>query len=314
MSQPYDEKPPMPQGQQPTPQGQPQPSQPTPPSGGQQPFGAPPPMPPGPPQQQPVAGNPYAQPVQGGQPQGYGYGDGRPSPYGNAQPPSYGSGGQAPPHGPYGIPGAGAGGFPPPGPPAPRKRTGLIAVAAVLAVVVLGGGIWFAVGQGDDSGSDDAKSPTSVGTPSATGSGPGSDGSAGESPEATDPAEEPSVSPPARSDNPLVPQPTGTGLQAVWKMPDSTMLGLGEAYTDEPARINAILSIRDGLECKGRWQEDESGDFLEMALLCEEDGVRVASKDRVGDLRQNGDTLTVTWKKGATGTDTFERFSDMDAG
>ncbi|MFD5198577.1 hypothetical protein ACFWM7_00100 [Streptomyces sp. NPDC058375] len=333
MSQPYDEQPP-------TPQGQPQPSQPAPPSGRQQPFGTPPPMPPGPPQpghgppeqgqqpvagpgqQQPVAGNPYAQPVQGGQPQGYGYGGAQPSPYGNEQPSPYGNGGQAPPHGPhgpYGFPGAGAGagGFPPqPGPPAPRKKTALIAVAAVLAVAVVGGGVWFAVSQGDDSGGDDAKSPTSVGTPSATGS--GTDGSAGESPEATDPstdpAGEPSVSPPARSDNPLVPQPTGTGLQAVWKMPDSTMLGLGEAYTDEPARINAILSIRDGLECKGRWQEDESGDFLEMALLCEEDGVRVASKDRVGNLRQNGDTLTVTWKKGATGTDTFERFSDMDAG
>ncbi|MFJ3998939.1 hypothetical protein [Streptomyces parvus] len=281
MSQPYDEQPPMPQGQQP--------------------FGAPPPMPPvppGPPQpgygapQQPVAGNPYAQP------QGYGHGGGQPSPYGTP----------------------GNGGFPPPQPgtPAPRKRTGLIAIAAVLAVAVIGGGVWFAVGRGSDSGSDDAKSPTSVGNPGATGSA----GSTGETPEATDPttapsdepSDEPSASPPARSDNPLVPQPTGTGLQAVWKGSDSTMLGLGEAYPDEPARINAILSLRDGLECKGRWQEDESGDFLEMALLCEQDGVRVANKDRVGNLRQNGDTLTVTWKKGATGTDTFERFSDMNAG
>ncbi|MFE3368119.1 hypothetical protein ACFXOK_00715 [Streptomyces sp. NPDC059173] len=301
MSQPYDEKPPVPQGQQP--------------------FGAPPPMPPGPPMQpgppgpaqpgygapqQPVAGNPYAKPVQGAQPQGYGYG-----------------GGQEQPHGPYGIPGTsgppggfGPGGFPPPQPgtPAPRKRTGLIAIAAVLAVAVIGGGVWFAVGRGSDSGSDDAKSPTSVGTPGATGSA----GSTGETPEATDPttapSDEPTASRPARSDNPLVPQPTGTGLQAVWKMPDSTMLGLGEAYTDEPARINAILTIRDGLECEGRWQGDESGDFLEMALLCEQDGVRVASKDRVGNLRQDGDTLTVTWKKGATGTDTFERFSDMNPG
>ncbi|NEB40688.1 hypothetical protein G3I54_27885 [Streptomyces sp. SID14515] len=316
MSQPYDEQqPPTPSGAQPP-----------------QPFGAPPPPPlppqpgygpqqPGPQQpgpgsgqqpaagtghQQPVAGNPYAQPVQDAPPQGYGYGGAQPAPYGSGQ--AYGSG--QPPHGPYGTPGAG--GFPPPlpGPPPPRKKAGLIAVAAVLAVAVIGGGVWFAVDR--DSGGDEAKSPTTVGTPSAS----GADGSTGESPEATDPtadpAEEPSVSPPARSDNPLVPQPTGTGLQAVWKMPDSTMLGLGEAYTDEPARINAIYSVRDGMECKGRWQEDESGDFLEMALLCEEDGVRVKSKDRVGNLRQNGDTLTVTWKKGATGTDTFERFSDMN--
>ncbi|RPK93675.1 hypothetical protein EES46_05340 [Streptomyces sp. ADI98-10] len=335
MSQPYDEQPPTPSGAQPPqpfdappppplpPQpgyGPPQPGQPQPgPGSGQQP---------GPGSgQQPVAGNPYAQPVQDAPPQGYGYGA-QPTPYGSGQAPHdpYGSGqaqhdpygsGQAygsgqPPHGPYGTPGAG--GFPPPqpGPPAPRKRTALVAVAAVLAVAVIGGGVWFAVGRGSDSGSDDAKSPTTVGTPSAS----GADGSTGESPEVTDPttdpAGEPSASPPARSDNPFVPQPTGTGLQAVWKMPDSTMLGLGEAYTDEPTRINAIFSIRDGLECKGRWQEDESGDFLEMALLCEEDGVRVKSKDRVGNLRQNGDTLTVTWKKGATGTDTFERFSDMD--
>lgn len=280
MSQPYDEKPPMPQGQPPVPRGQ-------------QPFGAPPPVPPvppGPPQtgygvpQQPVAGNPYAQPVQGAQPQGYGYGGGQPTPYGSAQP----------------------------GTPAPRKRTGLIAVAAVLAVAVIGGGIWFAVDRGSDSGSDDAKSPTSVGTPGAT----GSDGGAGESPEATDPtadpAEEPSASPPARSDNPLVPEPTGTGLQAVWKRSDSTMLALGDEYADEPTRINAVLTDGDGFECKGRWQEDESGDFLEVALLCEQDGARVMSKDRVGNLRQNGDTLTVTWKKGASGTDTFERFQDMD--
>ncbi|EFE76548.1 hypothetical protein SSIG_04117 [Streptomyces filamentosus NRRL 11379] len=278
VSQPYDEQPPVPQGQQP--------------------FGAPPPMPPvppGPPQsgygvpRQPVAGNPYAQPAQGAQPQAYGHGGGQPPPYGTP----------------------GNGGFPPPQPgtPAPRKRTGLIAIAAVLAVAVIGGGVWFAVGRGSDSGSDDAKSPTSVGTPGATGSA----GSTGETPEATDPttdpSDEPTASPPARSDNPLVPQPTGTGLQAVWKGSDSTMLVLGDEYADQPTRVNAVFTDSDGFECKGRWQKDESGDFLEVALLCEQDGVRAMSKDRVGNLRQNGDTLAVTWKKGA---DTFERFQDMD--
>ncbi|MCF3171557.1 hypothetical protein IPZ64_32435, partial [Streptomyces violaceoruber] len=192
--------------------------------------------------------------------------------------------------------------------PAPRKKTGLVVVAAVLALAVVGGGIWFAVGRGSDEGNDTAKPPAPVAAPSESGP--------GESPEPADPTvdpeDEPSASPPARSDNPFVPRPTGTGLQAVWKLPDSTMLGLGDEYADQPARINAILSFRGGLECKGRWQEDESGGFLEMALLCEEDGVRVTSKDRVGNLRQNGDKLTVTWKKGATGTDTFERFGDMN--
>ncbi|MFJ6883862.1 hypothetical protein ACIQRC_03370 [Streptomyces californicus] len=301
---------------------------------------------------QPVAGNPYAQPVQDAPPQGYGYGTAQPGPhggpqsgpygaaqsgpyggpqsgpYGGPQPGPYGTAQTAPhgadpqdqPPGPYGSPGPpGApgpyaspapGGFPPPqpGPPAPRKKTGLVVVAAVLALAVVGGGIWFAVGRGNDDASDTAKPPAPVAAPSESGP--------GESPEPADPTadpeDEPSASPPARSDNPFVPRPTGTGLQAVWKLPDSTMLGLGDEFADQPARINAILSFRGGLECKGRWQEDESGGFLEMALLCEEDGVRVKSKDRVGNLRQNGDKLTVTWKKGATGTDTFERFGDMN--
>lgn len=353
MSQPFDQPPP------PTPQGPP------PQPGGQQPHGTPPPMPPVPPRpagpgygspqqqgqqgqqgQQPVAGNPYAQPVQDAPPQGYGYGAAQPGPYGGPQPGPYDTAQTAPhgagpqdqppgayanpgpygspgPHGnpgPYGTPGPprppgpyaspAPGGFPPPqpGPPAPRKKAGLVVVAAVLALAVVGGGIWFAVGRGSDEGSDTAKPPAPVAAPSESGP--------GESPEPADPTadpeDEPSASPPARSDNPFVPRPTGTGLQAVWKLPDSTMLGLGDEYADQPARINAILSFRGGLECKGRWQEDESGGFLEMALLCEEDGVRVTSKDRVGNLRQNGDKLTVTWKKGATGTDTFERFGDMD--
>ncbi|MEL5959165.1 hypothetical protein AADR41_31155, partial [Streptomyces sp. CLV115] len=35
--------------------------------------------------------------------------------------------------------------------------------------------------------------------------------------------------------------------------------------------------------------------------MCQQDGVRVANKDRAGNLSQNGDTLTVKWNKGATG-------------
>lgn len=110
----------------------------------------------------------------------------------------------------------------------------------------------------------------------------------------------------------MAPTPTGTGLQAVWRTSGSTMLGLGEEYLDEPARINAVLTTADGLDCEGRWQKDESGDFLEMALLCKEDGVRVKSKDRIGNLEQTGDTLSVEWKKGATGTETFERARDLE--
>ncbi|WP_234433219.1 hypothetical protein [Streptomyces sp. NRRL WC-3549] len=121
------------------------------------------------------------------------------------------------------------------------------------------------------------------------------------------------VQPPADEtpSNPAVPSPTGTGLQAVWRAPDSTMLALGDAYLDEPRRVNAILSDGDGFECKGRWQTDDLGDLV-VALLCEQDGTKVEGKDRLGEIERNGDTLTVTWKKGTTGTESFERFRDMD--
>ncbi|MEU9763698.1 hypothetical protein ACFYYY_17570 [Streptomyces sp. NPDC001834] len=179
----------------------------------------------------------------------------------------------------------------------------------MVAVAVVAGGVWFAVGRGDDAptvAKESQESQESQEGPSASPSGPS-------------PGNEqlPTVRPPSEGSqtpdrNPYVPEPTGTGLQAVWKGPDSVMLALGDAYVDEPARVNAILSDGDGFECKGRWQKDESGDFLEVALLCRQDGARVEDKDRVGNLSQNGDTLTVKWNKGATGSETFTRFRDMD--
>jgi hypothetical protein len=265
MSQPPGEQPqqPWPSPQQPL--GAPSPP-PVPPAASSQPdYGQPQVPPPG----RPAAGNPYAQPA---------------SPYG----------GYPPPHGP--LPG-GPGQTPGPG----KRRTGLIVTAAAVALVVVAGGVWFAVGQGgDDTEPSAGKVSPSASVPSASPSDP--------SPTAPPPLQEPEA-----PDDPLVPEPTGTGLQAVWKASDSMMLAIGEAYPDEPARINAILSDGSGLECKGRWQKDESGGFPEVALLCEQDGVRVADQDRAGSLSQNGDTLTVRWNKGATGSESFERFRDMDA-
>ncbi|QEU76554.1 hypothetical protein CP967_14750 [Streptomyces nitrosporeus] len=210
---------------------------------------------------------------------------------------------QPPPPSPYGA-------YPPSPPPTPpqgpgKGRKGLIAGAVVVALAVIGGGAWFVVGQGDD----DPGAPAAKGGPSASAS---ASPSAPDEPDAS--GETSGVQPPPEEtpSDPVLPSPTGTGLQAVWRASDSTMLALGDAYTDEPTRINAVLSDGAGLECKGRWQKDESGDFLEMALLCEQDGVRVPADDRVGNLRQEGDTLSVEWKKGATGTESYERFRDMD--
>ncbi|WP_329117276.1 hypothetical protein [Streptomyces sp. NBC_01465] len=121
---PYGQQPPQqpgPYGGQP-PQGQPNPYGQQPPQPG---YGYPQQAPQGvPPQQQPQPG--YGYPQQG-QPQ---------APYG--QQPQYG---QQPPYGQV-----------PPPPEAPKKKTGLIITAAIVAVAVIGGGVYFLT-KGDSGSS-----------------------------------------------------------------------------------------------------------------------------------------------------------------
>jgi len=172
----------------------------------------------------------------------------------------------------------------------------------VVALAVVGSGVWFALGRsGDDDAAAVAKESPSASAPDA--------GPSHESLPTDQPSPEASPSP---ERNPDLPQPTGTGLQAVWKGPSSVMLALGEPYVDEPTRINAVFVDGAGLECKGRWQKDRSSGALKTALLCSQDGTRVENKDRLAYRDQNGDTLTVKWAKGATGEEEFTRFRDMD--
>ncbi|MEV6858586.1 hypothetical protein ACIF6I_10770 [Streptomyces microflavus] len=136
---PYGGQPPQgqpgPYGQQPGPYGGPPPQ-------GQPGYGYPQQAPPGVPPQQP---GPYGAPPQG-QP---GYGTpppGQPG-YGYPQPQQPGPYGQQPPTPPYG-------GQPPYGaqPPQPKKKTGLIVGASVLALAVIGAGVWyFAAGGASNS-------------------------------------------------------------------------------------------------------------------------------------------------------------------
>jgi len=118
---------PGPYGQQPGPYGGPPPQ-------GQPGYGYPQQAPPGVPPQQP---GPYGAPPQG-QP---GYGtppQGQPG-YGYPQPQQPGPYGHQPPTPPYG-------GQPPYGaqpPQQPKKKTGLIVGASVLALAVIGTGVWF---------------------------------------------------------------------------------------------------------------------------------------------------------------------------
>ncbi|MFE4214711.1 hypothetical protein [Streptomyces sp. NPDC056844] len=264
----------------------------------QQPDGRPPAQQPAqpyapPPPQQGQPAQPY-EPSQAGSGNPYGGQPVADNPYATQQPAQPQQPPQPPPYGAYPPPPQGPGTPPPPAPG--KRRTPLIVGAALVALVLIGGGVWFALGTG---GEDDPKGPVAEGNASASPSVSAAPSGSEETPE-----ESPSPS--------VAPTPTGTGLQAVWRTSGSTMLGLGEEYLDEPARINAVLTTADGLDCEGRWQKDESGDFLEMALLCKEDGVRVKSKDRIGNLEQTGDTLSVEWKKGATGTETFERARDLE--
>ncbi|MFC5170502.1 hypothetical protein [Streptomyces mutomycini] len=123
---------PGPYGGQP-PQGQPGPYGQQPGPYGQQPgpYGGPPPQGQpgyGYPQQAPQGVPPQQQP-----PQGYGYPQGQPGPYAQ-QPGPYGQqpyGGQVPPH-----------------PGAPKKKTGLIIGAAVVALAVVAGGVYFLTAGG----------------------------------------------------------------------------------------------------------------------------------------------------------------------
>ncbi|MFJ8883949.1 hypothetical protein ACIRJR_11110 [Streptomyces sp. NPDC102402] len=146
---PYGQQPPQgqpgPYGQQPGPYGQ----QPGP--YGQQPgpYGGQPPQ--GPPQGQPGYGYPQQAP-QGVPPQqqppqpGYGYPQGQqPGPYGQ-QPPTPPYGGQ------QAYPGM------PPQPGAPKKKTGLIIGAAVVALAVVAGGVYFLTSGG--SGNSDVADST----------------------------------------------------------------------------------------------------------------------------------------------------------
>ncbi|MFI6639708.1 hypothetical protein [Streptomyces sp. NPDC050504] len=118
--------------------------------------------------QQPQQPGPYGQ-------QPGPYGGGQPNPYGQQPPqgqPGYGYPQQAPQGAPqqgwsqpqqpapYGQqPQYGAPGFPPPA-PAPKKKTGLIIGAVVVALAVVGGGAYFLLGNGGGASNSDVADST----------------------------------------------------------------------------------------------------------------------------------------------------------
>jgi hypothetical protein len=167
---------------------------------GQGPAGPPPQQPP-----YPYGQQPYGQPPYGGQPydqqpydQPYGQ---QPPAYGGVQQPPAGGGpwGPAPPagYGPQDPMGPGGWG-PPPGPPQKRNSGPVIAVAAIAAVVLLGGGTAIVWALSDNGG--DPVHPVAVSSPPAV-------------PTSPDPTGLPSTfpTPSVPFPTPSVPFPTPTG-------------------------------------------------------------------------------------------------------
>ncbi|MGA4841626.1 hypothetical protein [Streptomyces sp. G45] len=225
--------------------------------------------PPGQPGHQgPVADNPYAGPVP--------YGGGHPSP-----------------------PGGGGGGR--------RRRTGLIAGAAALALAVVAGGVWLAVGR-DDDGAEPEAGPTPRQSASAGADTPSPDEA--EDPQGSEDPEDPEASDsPEESPTPDEPDsgPTGTTLVGLWRSeePGGGLLGLRDSPdTAKPRKIS--VSLLDDGRCTGVRRVIEPGRSYRIGLLCER-----TKKEIYGDLIfPGGDTLTITWDRGRSGKDTYKRFAD----
>ncbi|MET9804368.1 PQQ-binding-like beta-propeller repeat protein [Streptomyces sp. NPDC006368] len=200
MTQPPSQQPPQgggfgspqdPQQSFPQPPAQPPGQPPVPPAQPPAPPQMPPAQPPAPPAQ-PPAGQPGYGPQQPGAQPGYGYPQApgqQPGPYAQ-QPGPYaqqpGPYGQQP--GPYGQQPGPYGGYPAPGQPQPqypgapvsgpgnggrgpfKGKPGVIIGAAVAALLVIGGGTWFAL-SGDDGGTPEPDAKGSSAAPDPTGSG-----------------------------------------------------------------------------------------------------------------------------------------------
>lgn len=223
------------------------------------------------------------------------------------QPPQYPPP-QVPPYGasygPYGQQPAPYGTYPSPPPPPPSsggRKTPLVIAAVVVAVAVIGGAVWFATSGGDDDNKPSATKSSQVGV-SPSVSVPGSE----------QPAVEPSGVPSEEESDSIGAEPTGTGISGMWRSDSGGgILGLKEfADTDKPNKVTVIL-VSGGLECRGIRKVEEPDRKYQIAMLCERGGKPVKEEDRGGDLTYSGgDTVTVKWFKGKTGSETFTRYGD----
>lgn len=244
------------------------------PSGGR----TPPPQPPPPPTQPPTQPPGYGYPQQPQQPPQTGQSYGYPGPYGQQQP-GYG----------YGYP-------PPPppssGPSGPNGRLVAIIASAAVALLLVVGGVYLAVGDDDGGGTAQPKPSPS------TSSEPEPDPTR-ESP--LEPTEEPTED---FDDETPGPHSKEDGFQGQWQSEGGKTLTIGaKAQSGDAAGKNSVSYIDAGGEgiCIGIGDERSGGATFRTALRC---GGKDSKKYIAGNATQDGDSLTIIWDKG--GSDTLD--------
>jgi hypothetical protein len=247
---------------------------------------SPPQQPPGPPGQTP---NPYAtqpqpqpQPQPPSQPQPYG---GQPQ-YGTP-PPNYG-----PPYGSYPPPPGGGNGD-----GRPKGRLALIRGSAVAAVVLIGGGVYFATsgGEADDNKPKADKSVSAQ--PSASSTTEDVDEPTAEE---SDPVDDTGDDP---SDDSATP-PDATGFEGQWQDEAGKTLTIGEKYTsgDYKGKYSASYIDPGGEGILAGLGADRSDGSFRIALKPFDS----KSDDDVlsGTLTRSGDAVDIAWDDG--GSDTLD--------
>ncbi|WP_156725523.1 hypothetical protein [Streptomyces apocyni] len=286
----------------------------------QPPQGGPPQQPPyGQPPQQPGYGQPpQGMPPQGMPPQPGPYGQQPPGPPGAPSP--YGGMPQQPggmPPQPGGFPGPPAG-----GPGSSNGKTAGIIIAAVAAIAVLGGGIYFLT-QGDDD--KDKKDPPSLAEPSGMPSIktldpdkiPGAGGLDKDSGDDSDKdADAPADGP--GSDSGGSGGSSGSdggaaggdeGLKGTWRNTSnenraSLIIGSEMSYGDNAGkRLVSYLAFRgqgDG-NCRGRGEETDGGKSIKIAFVCKKTGETEEKNVAVTGTEKN-DAIELKWPDGRTET------------
>ncbi|GAA3641578.1 hypothetical protein ACG5V6_00445 [Streptomyces chitinivorans] len=249
-------------------------------------------------------------PPQGGPPQAPppGYGGPAAYPQGGQSGYAYPQGGQ-PPQQPYGQPNPYAAYPPPPqgaggAPKGAKGRVALIVGGAVVALALIGGGVYLAVG--DDDGEPGAAATVSP-SPSAS-SEPSQEAEEPVEPTPEETAEDP-LDDYEPTDEPAGEPPAGNDFRGQWQGEGARTLTVGKAFeSGEAEGKNSVSWIEfggDGI-CVGIGENQSRG--YRMALKCGEgdDEEYIAG---TASKTSDGESIEIKWDDGG-GTDTLDWIGD----